>query len=86
MGRRRPMYAPPPRFTRHVWVATDRGQEPEQGFVLEWRRHAYKWSALVVLVRSDDTNRAVFVQRWLSAEHLAPVRTSPTTPEAHDGF
>ena len=86
MGRRREVYARPPRFTRHAWVVTERGREPEQGFILEWRRHAYQWSALVVMVRTDDAGQPVFVQRWLAAEHLAPISAHPSTPDAHNGY
>lgn len=69
-----------------MWVVTERGAEPEQGFVLEWRRHAYNWSALVEMVRSDSENRPTFVHRWLAAEHLAPVSTPPTIPDEHAGY
>lgn len=62
---------PVPRTTRHVWV--NRGTElpPLQGLVLEWRRHSYKWSALVVFV--DDTEPEAYVQQWFKAEMLTPV-------------
>ena len=86
LGRRRPTYARPPRSTRHVWVVTEHGREPEQGFILEWRRHAYQWSAPVVMVRTDEAGQLVSVQRWLAAEHLAPVNTRPVTPDAHTGY
>lgn len=67
-------------------MVTERGREPEQGFILEWRRHAYQWSALVVMVRTDNAGQSVSVQRWLAAEHLSPVTTRPAVPDAHNGY
>jgi hypothetical protein len=49
---------------------------PVQGLVLDWRRHAYRWSALVVTVRLED-GRPVVVQEWVEAERLSPVRSDP---------
>lgn len=68
---------PQPRNTRHVWViGEDRLTPPVQGFVLAWRRHSYKWSALVV--RVDETgDGATTLQGWLPAERLRPVRADP---------
>lgn len=82
----RPTLDRSPRLTRDVRVVTERGREPEQGFILEWHMHAYQWSALVVIVRTDEAGQLVSVQRWLAAEHLAPVSTRPVTPDAHIGY
>lgn len=82
MGRKRPYYERPPRRTRHVWVVTERGAEPEQGFVVDWRRRNASWEALVVTVQADEST----LQRWLPAVDLAPVTSRPTVPDAHDGF
>ena len=42
---------PAPRNTRHVWgLGDDRLTPPVQGLVVGWRRHSYRWSALVVRV------------------------------------
>ncbi len=48
-----------------------------QGLVLDWRRHSYRWSALVVTVRVEQGGRPVVVQEWLPAERLKPVRSDP---------
>lgn len=52
MGQRRiDQEWPAPRNTRHVWVlGEDRATPPFQGLVIAWRRHSYRWSALVVHV------------------------------------
>jgi hypothetical protein len=61
--RRRDQEWPRPRNTRHVWVSpTSTLEAPLQGYVLDWRRHSYRWSALVVTVRSDADGRPVVVQ------------------------
>lgn len=66
-----------PRTTRHVWVLREhRWLVPYQGFVLSWRRHSYKWSALVVYVAGDDPETPV-VQKWVPRERLLPVRSVP---------
>jgi hypothetical protein len=49
---------------------------PVQGLVLDWRRHSYRWSALVVTVRIED-GPPVVVQEWVEAERLRPVRSDP---------
>jgi len=48
-----------------------------QGLVLEWRRHSYRWSALVVTVYTDDHGQPTVVQRWVPAEELVPVKSDP---------
>lgn len=67
-----------PRLTRWVWVELAKAdkvhplEDPVQGLVLAWRRHSYRWSALVVWV--DDGR---IVQEWIPAERLRPVRADP---------
>jgi hypothetical protein len=39
---------------------------PVQGLVLDWRRHFYRWSALVVTVSADDAGWPIGVQEWVS--------------------
>jgi hypothetical protein len=68
---------PKPRRTRFVWVAQPGPQVPPvQGLVLDWRRHSYRWSALVVTVRLQD-GEPVIVQEWVEVERLRPVRSEP---------
>lgn len=71
---------PRPRSTRHVWIrSTDPLTPPVQGFVLEWRRHSYRWSALVQFVQEQE-GTTTYVQRWLPAERLWPVKSDPNGP------
>ncbi|GAA4731167.1 hypothetical protein GCM10023350_13100 [Nocardioides endophyticus] len=66
-----------PRTTRHVWVLREqRWLVPYQGYVVGWRRHSYRWSALVTYVAVDDPERPL-VQMWLPRERLLPVRSRP---------
>jgi hypothetical protein len=51
-----------------------------QGLVLDWRRHSYRWSALVVTVRLVE-GRPVVVQEWVEVERLRPVRSDPNRRE-----
>ena len=51
---------------------------PVQGLVLDWRRYSYRWSALVVTVRTDDQGRPVVVHEWVEAERLRLVKATPT--------
>ena len=68
---------PRPRHTRFVWVSQPGPQVPPvQGLVLDWRRHSYRWSALVVTVQEQD-GRSVVVQEWVEAERLRPVKADP---------
>lgn len=68
---------PKPKHTRFVWVSQPGVQVPPvQGLVLEWRRHSYRWSALVVTVH-DEGGRPVVVQEWIEAEQLRPMRADP---------
>ncbi len=69
---------PTPRVTRHVWVRPDQpGAKPVQGYVLEWRRHSYRWSALVLTSSVDDQDRPTSRSQWVAAERLTPVRSDP---------
>jgi hypothetical protein len=54
-----------------------------KGLVLDWRRHSYRWSALVVTVRSEAGRRWV-VQEWVDAERLRPVRSGPNRRQLRD--
>ncbi len=68
---------PRPRTTRFVWVTQPGPQVPPvQGYVLDWRRHSYRWSALVVTVRLEE-GRPVVVQEWVAAGRLRPVKADP---------
>lgn len=68
---------PAPRNTRHVWVlGEDRLTPPAQGLVIAWRRHSYRWSALVVRV-DESVPEGRTVQDWLPVDRLRPVRTDP---------
>lgn len=82
-----------PRSTRHVWVKLPADgpaarihphQTPRQGLVVTWRRVAYRWQALVILVDdpSLDTEQVtdrepVVVQLWIDAGDLRPVPADP---------
>lgn len=46
--------------------------------IVAWRRHGYRWSALVVYcVDVEGSEDAAVVQRWVPAERLRPVRADP---------
>ena len=67
-----------PRATRHVWVRPDRPDAaPVQGYILDWRRHSYRWTALVLVSGADDQGRPTATQQWLPADRLTPVRSDP---------
>ena len=79
MGQRRKdgRYATP-RLTRHVGVQPEQpGVAPVQGYVLEWRRHSYRWTTLVLVSGVDDQDRPTGTQEWMRAEPLTPVRSDP---------
>lgn len=69
-----------PTTTRHVWVQ-DSGSAPRsapvRGFVLEWRRHSYRWWANVLFVEQDTDGRPAARMRWLEVDSLTPVRSDP---------
>jgi hypothetical protein len=78
MNRTRRDAWPPYEPTRHVLVkrVDHRYARPWQGFVVEWRREAQQWTALVVFV--DDTqDGSPVVQRWLPADRLRPCHPDP---------
>jgi len=76
---------PKPRSTRFVWVAQPGPQVPPvQGFVLDWRRQGYRWSALVVTAVLDGGGRPLVVQEWVDAEQLRPVRADPNRRQLGD--
>lgn len=71
---------PPQKHTRHVWVQQAGPQQPPlQGYVLEWRRHSYRWSALVVVTVVDEKGQPSTCTEWLPAEVLTPVKSDPNT-------
>jgi len=54
---------PRPRNTRHCCVLLGRSA-PVQGFVVAWRRHSYRYSALVAYVELTSDGQDQLVQRW----------------------
>ncbi|GAA1428476.1 hypothetical protein GCM10009616_08160 [Microlunatus lacustris] len=73
-----------PRHTRFVWVSQPGLQVPPvQGYVLDWRRHSYRWTALVVTVRLEDGGPVV-TQEWVDVERLRPVRADPNKRQLGD--
>ena len=48
-----------------------------QGYVLEWRSHSYRWTALVLVSSVDEEGRPTATQQWVPAERLTPVRSDP---------
>jgi len=84
MGQRRiDRTYPPQKHTRHVWVQRAGQQPPLQGYVLEWRRHSYRWTALVVVTMVDEQGKPSTRTEWLPAEILTPVRSDPNTGRQH---
>lgn len=78
---------PKQRHTRHVWVKQPGVHNPPvQGFIIAWRRHSYRWSALVVYVDADGR----VIQEWLPADRLGKVPVSehqrPGNPDYFAGF
>ena len=77
---------PAPRNTRHVWVfGEDRLTPPTQGLVIAWRRHSYRWSALVVRIDESVAEGRV-IQDWLPIDRLRPVRSDPNHALRYSGF
>ncbi len=82
--RRRDREWPRPRHTRHVWVRSESTLVPPvQGYVLEWRRQSYRWSALVLYTRETPEASVEYVQQWLPAERLRPVKADPNERPWH---
>lgn len=52
---------------------------PVQGFVLEWRRHSYRWFANVVTMSIDGHGRPHADVRWVEVDRRTPVRSDPNT-------
>ncbi|WP_109507343.1 hypothetical protein [Nocardioides speluncae] len=50
-----------------------RWERPYQGLLVEWRRHSYRWFALVAFVDDDGA----MVMRWLPADTLLPIEVDP---------
>jgi hypothetical protein len=76
-----------PKTTRHVWVSQP-GPEvaPVQGYILEWRRHSYRWSALVLVAEMDSNSHQVTTLQWLPIERLTPVKSDPNNGRAWRWF
>ena len=53
------------------------GIAPLQGYVLEWRRHSYHWTALILISATDGDGRPTATQHWVPSERLTPVRSDP---------
>jgi hypothetical protein len=70
---------PVPSATRHVWAQLDDTPHaaPVQGYVLDWRRHSYRWWASVLTVVKDAQGRPRAEIRWVEVERLTPVRSDP---------
>lgn len=70
---------PVPSATRHIWCRLGDGPHdaPVQGFVLEWKRHSYRWWANVLTVTPDEHGRPRSEARWLEVDRLTPVRSDP---------
>jgi hypothetical protein len=47
---------------------------------LEWRRHSYKWFALVQYVQQAKDGPTIYMQQWFPAERLWPVKSDPSGP------
>ena len=74
-----------PRVTRHLWIRSEsRLLPPTQGFVLEWRRQSYMWSALVQYVKEEPEHPPLLLAKWFPAERLWPVRSDPDGPTVLD--
>jgi hypothetical protein len=83
-GRRVDRLWPRPRRTRHVWIKNESTLlPPTQGLVLEWRRQAYKWAALVLFVHEEPDKSPIFMQQWFPVERLRPVQSDPNDPAPH---
>lgn len=71
---------PRPRHTRHVWVIDEQTplRMPHQGLVLEWRRHSYRWAALVAyVVLSKEQQPQRVVTEWVPTTRLRGGEESP---------
>jgi hypothetical protein len=60
--------------------------EAPQGFVVAWRRHSYRYTALVTYVDQTPDGQDQLVQRWIPAEQLRPVRSDPNEAIRYSGF
>ena len=75
---------PTPRATRFVWVSQEGVQTPPvQGFVVEWRRHSYRWWALVLVVELHPQAPPLVRMEWLPVERLTPVKSNPNDGRPH---
>ncbi len=57
---------------RHCWVrGVDGAPGPHPGLVVEWRRGAVQWEALVVYA-VEDRGSVTLVQQWLASSLVTP--------------
>lgn len=83
MGHNRPKRDRWPAHDPTRWVFIEHGlrfDRPWQGFVIDWRRHSYRWSALVTYI-DDRQDGAPLVQKWFPVELLRPVEVDPNPPQ-----
>ena len=59
---------------------------PVQGFVVDWRRHSYRWWALVLTVTTREQEPPVTKLEWLLADKLTPVKSDPNDGRARRIF
>jgi hypothetical protein len=45
------------------FCACAEGADPVQGYVLQWRRHSYHWTALVLTSSVDEAGRPTAMQQ-----------------------
>lgn len=56
---------------QHVWVCvTGRWNEQSPGLLLEWRRRATDWEALVIWVGGGGVRAWDLKQGWVSSAHV----------------
>jgi hypothetical protein len=57
---------------RHCWVrGVDGAPGPHPGLLVEWRRRADRWEALVVYA-VEDRDAVTLVQQWLASSLVTP--------------
>ena len=57
---------------RHCWVrGVDGAPGPHPGLLVEWRRGATQWEALVVYA-VEDRGAVTLVQQWLASSLVTP--------------
>lgn len=56
---------------RHVWVKY--GSQASPGVLLDWRRTAGGWEALVMYATGGGTSSVTVTQQWLPQAHVLPL-------------